>query len=140
MPVEDIARRDVMTVRRDHSAGNLATVMKEEGVGSVIVESGGAPVGIVTDRDLVVAVLEPRRDPAEVTAGDVMTETLVTASLDEGIFSAIETMGDHAVRRLPVVDDDGDVAGIVTLDDFSVLLAEELDNLADIVEAESPPY
>lgn len=129
-----------MTVKRDHSAGNLATVMKEEGVGSVIVESEGRPVGIVTDRDLVVDVLEQRRDPTEVTAGDVMTETLVTVSLDEGVFSAIETMGEHAVRRLPVVDDDGQVAGIVTLDDFVVLLADELDTLSEVVEAESPPY
>ena len=129
-----------MTAHRDQSAGNLATVMKEENVGSVIIEDDDRPVGIVTDRDLVVNVLEPRSDPSSVTAGDVMTETPVTVDLDEGIFSAIEVMHEHSVRRLPVVKAGGDIAGIVTLDDLVVLLSDELDDLAGVIEAESPPY
>jgi CBS domain-containing protein len=129
-----------MTAHRSQSAGNLATVMKEENVGSVIIEDDDRPVGIVTDRDLVLDVLEPRSDPSEVTAGDIMTETPVTVDHGEGLFEAIEKMGDSAVRRLPVVDADGDIAGIVTLDDIVVMLATELENLAGVIEAESPPY
>jgi CBS domain-containing protein len=140
MPVEDVARTNVMTAHRDQSAGNLATVMKEENVGSVIIEDDGRPVGIVTDRDLVVDVLEPRSDPSEVTAADLMTETLVTVALDEGLFGTIELMNEHSVRRLPVVGPDGGIAGIVTLDDLVVVLTDELDSLAGVIEAESPPY
>ena len=139
MPVEDVARTDVRTAHRDQSAGNLATVMKEENVGSVIIENDRRPVGIVTDRDLVLEVLEPRADPKSVTAADIMTETPVTIDTDGGVFDAIRTLNEHSVRRLPVVDDDI-VAGIVTLDDLVVMLSDELDSLGDVIEAESPPY
>ena len=140
MPVKDVARTGVMTAHRDQSAGNLATVMKEEQVGSVVIEDDGQPVGIVTDRDLVLEVLEPRLDPSEVTAGDVMTATPVTVTDDEGLFETIREMHEESVRRLPVVDATGAIAGIVTLDDLLVLLTDELDNLAGVIEAESPPY
>lgn len=140
MPVLDIARTGVVTTHRDQSVGNLATVMKEENVGSVLIEDEGRPVGIVTDRDLVLSVLEPRREPMETSAGDVMTATPVTVAADDGIFAATATMFEHAVRRVPVVDDTGEIAGILTLDDLVVLLADELKDLAGVVEAESPPY
>jgi len=140
MPVADIARTDVMTASRDQSAGNLATVMKEENVGSVIIETDDEPVGIVTDRDLVIDVLEPRADPTTVTAEEVMTETPVTVGGEQGVFDAIRTLHESSVRRLPVVDGDDSVAGIVTLDDLVVMLSDELHSLGDIIEAESPPY
>jgi len=129
-----------MTAQRDQSAGNLATVMKEENVGSVIIEEDDRPVGIVTDRDLVVEVLEPRADPTTVTAADVMTETPVTVDTDAGVFEAIRQMHEHSVRRMPVTEADGNLAGIVTLDDLLILLSDELDNLAGVIETESPPY
>ena len=129
-----------MTAQRDQSAGNLATVMKEENVGSVIIEEDDRPVGIVTDRDLVVEVLEPRADPTTVTAADVMTETPVTVDADDGVFEAIRQMHEHSVRRMPVTEADGNLAGIVTLDDLLILLSDELDNLAGVIETESPPY
>lgn len=140
MPVIDVARTGVMTASPDQTAGNLATVMREEDVGSVVVEEDGEPTGIVTDRDLVVDVLEPRRDPTAVTAEALMTEPPVTIQSTMGVFEATAAMSKHAVRRLPVVDGDGQTAGIVTLDDVVVLLAGELDHLADVIAAESPPY
>lgn len=140
MTVRDVARDGVMTAHPDQSAGNLATVMAEEDVGSVLIEEDGKPVGIVTDRDLVLEVLEPRRDPGAVTAADVMTATPATMHEESGVMEATEAMYEHGVRRLPVVDANGDVAGIVTLDDLLVLLSDELGNLAGVVEAESPPY
>ena len=141
MTVEDVARTGVMTALPDQSAGNLATVMKEENVGSVVIVDGDDhPVGIVTDRDLVLDVLEPREDPTQMTAGDVMTDTLVTVDPDRGVLDAIELMHEHSVRRLPIVDSAGAMAGIVTLDDLVLLLAQELETLTGIVEAESPPY
>ncbi|WP_336036793.1 CBS domain-containing protein [Halobacterium yunchengense] len=140
MPVADVARTNVVTAHRDQSAGNLASVMVDEDVGSVVIEDDDQPVGIVTDRDLVVDVLEPRHEPAEVSAADIMTETPVTVATDDGVFDTTETMAEHAVRRLPVVDGDGALEGIVALDDLVVLLSDELGHLADVVEAESPPY
>ncbi len=128
-----------MTAGRDQSAGNLATVMAEEKVGSVVIEEDDDPVGIVTDRDLAIQVLEPREDPTEVTAEEIMTETPVTVDADQGIFEATATMADEGVRRMPVVDD-GNLSGIFTLDDLVVLLTDEMTNLAGVIETESPPY
>lgn len=140
MPVHEIARRDVVTASPEQSAGNLATVMVEEDVGSVVILAESRPVGIVTDRDLVVEVLAPRRDPTEVTAEDVMTETPETVGIDDGIRETTRAMAEASVRRMPVVESDGSLAGIVTLDDLVVLLTGEFESLAAIIRAESPPY
>ena len=140
MPVADVARTDVMTAHRDQSAGNLATVMKEQNVGSVLIESDNEPVGIVTDRDLVIEVLEPRADPGEVTAADIMTGTVATVYATDGIFEVTTMMLEHSVRRLPVVEESGEITGIVTLDDLMMLLADEMSNLAGVIDAETPPY
>lgn len=139
MTIRELARTDVVTAHRDQSTGNLATVMKEKGVGSVLVEDEGRPVGIVTDRDLTLKVLERRADPREVTAEEVVTETPTTVGEDAGVFEATKTMLEAGVRRMLVVDEEA-IAGIVTLDDFLVLLTDELNALAGVVEAESPPY
>jgi CBS domain-containing protein len=140
MPILDVARTGVTTASSDQTAGNLATVMSEENVGSVIIEDDDEPVGIVTDRDLVLKVLEPREDPTEVTAEEIMADTPTTVRGDDGILEATETMYEKGVRRLPVVDEAGKLAGIVTLDDLLVLLTDELVNLTGVVEAESPPH
>jgi CBS domain-containing protein len=140
MTIRDLVRTDIVTASSDQSAGNLATLMKEENVGSVVIVENRRPVGIVTDRDLTVKVLKERADPREVTASDVMTPGPVTAGMDDGVFAVIRAMRDAPARRMPVVADDGTIAGIITLDDLLVLLADELQGLATVVEAESPPY
>jgi CBS domain-containing protein len=138
MPVSDVARRDVVTAHRDHSARELASLMREKNVGSVVVVNGDEPVGVVTDRDLALAVIDGGANPDTVTAVDVMSASPATVRASDGLFDAMETLRDHEVRRLPVVDEDGTLAGIVTLDDLVVLLAAELDDLADVIEAEFP--
>lgn len=140
MPISDIARGGVITIHRDQTAGNLATVMKEEDVGSVVVEEDDVPVGIVTDRDLALDVLEPRDDPREVTVGEIMSKNPITAHEDDGVFQVTEAMYRSEVRRLPIVDDDGELVGIVALDDLVVLFADELGGLAGVIEAESPDF
>jgi len=140
MTIRDLVRTDIVTASSDQSAGNLATLMSEENVGSVVIVEERRPVGIVTDRDLTVKVLEERADPREVTASDVMTPGPVTAGMDDGVFDVIRAMRDAPARRMPVVSEDGTIAGIITLDDLLVLLADEFQGLGEVVEAESPPY
>lgn len=140
MTIGEIARPNVMTATRDQSAGNLADVMIEKGVGSVIIEADDRPIGIVTDRDLVEYVLEPRADPATITASDIMSETMATVYEEDDVFDAIATMFEHSVRRMPVVDSSGTLTGIITLDDLVIMLADELDTLAGVVESEFPSY
>jgi len=140
MTVEDVMIRGVETAGADTRVEVLALTMAEEGIGSVVIEREGDPVGIVTDRDLVIQVIAEGADPAELTAHDVMTPYPEEVREDAGVFDLTNAMAAREVRRMPVVDDDGDIAGIVTLDDLIVLLATELANLAGVIEAESPPY
>lgn len=139
MTIHALARTDVVTVDPDATILEVATAMADNSVGSVVVTEGETPLGIVTDRDLAIDVLGMDADPAEMTAREVMTEDLFTVDVDDGLFDVITWMREKNVRRVPVMDGDA-LAGIVTLDDFIVLLANELGGLAEVIQSESPPY
>lgn len=137
MTIERFIRRDVVTASMDATAAGLARLMKAEAVGSVVVVSGEKPVGIVTDRDLVLYVMAAGLAPEEVPGRDVMSEELFTVDTDADVFAVAGKMNDAGVRRVPVVED-GTLVGIVTLDDLVVVLANELGNLAGVIEGEMP--
>ena len=140
MPLADIARSGVVTADRDATAVSLAETLEDNNVGSVVITEGSTPVGIVTDRDLAVEVLAGNLDPQETTAADLMSADLVTANEADGTFELCSTMCNEGVRRMPIVDGDGDLVGIVTFDDMLQFLADELQHLASVVAMESPPY
>src|SRR6056297_2834116 len=119
MPVSDLARADVVSVDPSTPVTEIASTMARTDVGSVLVTADGQAVGIVTDRDLAVRVLPDAADPESLTAEDVMSEDLETVETNAGFLEAAETMSEHGVRRLPVVDGNGDLAGIITIDDLS---------------------
>ncbi len=110
--------------------------MREYHVGDlIVVESIDAPlpVGVVTDRDLVVEVLAETVDPTAVTAGDIMSSDLVVARESESLWDTLKRMRARGVRRVPVVDDrNGRLVGILSADDVMDLLAEEFSALARI--------
>lgn len=138
MTVRDIARQDVVSVDPETGVEEIASVLRTERVGSAVVVEDGAPAGIVTDRDVGVGIWE-HEEPLATTAADLMTPDPVTVELDEGIYDALQVASESDVRRLPVVED-GRLAGIVTLDDFLVLLAGELEVVSDVIQAGSPAY
>jgi CBS domain-containing protein len=139
MTIADIMRVDVVTASPDTPVSEVATTMRDETVGSVVVVEGDAPVGLVTDRDIAVRIAADALDSTEMTARQMMTEDPVTVEVDTGILELCNAMHDEGVRRMPVVDGD-DLAGIVTLDDLTVLLSGELEELAGVIQSESPPY
>jgi len=139
MTVAELARTDVVTADPGTTISELAFTMANERVGSVVIVDGDEVVGIVTDRDIALDVLGTGADPEEYTARDVMSADPFVADADAGVMETVRTMHELSVRRVPVVED-GALVGILTLDDFVVLLANELSNLAGVVEAESPPY
>ena len=140
MAIIELARTDVVTVPPEAGVGSLAELMDETSVGSVVVVEDDRPVGLVTDRDLALAVVSRGGDRETLVAADVMTPDPFVVGADEGIYEVLSRASDASVRRVPVVHDDGTLAGIVTFDDFLVLLASEFDKLSAIVQAESPPY
>jgi len=140
MPVQNLARSDIVTAAPDESIQELAATMQDEGVGCVVITDDDAPVGIVTDRDLVMEILASGTDPGTVVAEDVMSKDLCTIEDRAGFYHATELMSEHGVRRLPVTDSDGTLTGIITIDDLNELLADEQQELAGVIRQQRPPY
>lgn len=140
MTVSALMRTDVVTAKPDAHASELAARMRDEQVGSVVITGDGRPTGIVTDRDLAIGVVAESADPDSRTAADVMTDEVTTVPSDTGVFELCDEFADARVRRMPVVDDVGVLAGIVTLDDIHVMLADEQHDLSRAVQSAIPPY
>jgi CBS domain-containing protein len=139
MPIQDLARSEVVTAEPDTSVAALAATMDRENVGSVVITEGDTPIGIVTDRDLAIRVLGEKADPTTQMAENVMTEDLKTAEPDVGFYQAADLMAGHSIRRLPVTSGDT-LVGMITADDLNELLADEQSQFADIVRAQRPEY
>jgi signal-transduction protein with cAMP-binding, CBS, and nucleotidyltransferase domain len=139
MPIEDLARSDAVTADPETPVTDLAAAMDEENVGSVVITNEGTAVGIVTDRDLTVRVLGKDIDPTDQTAEDVMTSDLRAIEPDAGFYEATTLMADHGIRRLPVCEGHS-LVGIITVDDVAELLADEQQQLGDVIRAQRPEY
>jgi len=100
------------------------------------VQDAVLPVGIVTDRDVVIEIIAPGLDPHVITVGDIMLPAIFTIEENAGIFDAIRLMADKGIRRLPVVKKDGGLTGIITLDDLLLLLAKEFCSFAKLLTRE----
>lgn len=140
MPIEDLAREEVVSASPTVSVPELAERMRDEGVGSVVITNDGTPVGIVTDRDLTTRVLAEGENPSDLTAEDIMSADLCAVGPEAGFYQAAEVMSENGVRRLPVCTEDDELAGIITADDLTELLAEEHEQLAAVVRAQRAPY
>ena len=140
MLLKEVCVLDIASCGRDAGILEAARLMRQHHTGDLIVvddpHGDRVPVGIVTDRDIVVEVLANELDLATTTVAQIMSAKLVSAGAAEDISEAIERMRLHGVRRLPVVDHDGSLLGIVTLDDMLKLHAAQASALADIVSKE----
>ena len=123
----------VAVVEPDTPAVVVSQLMRHHHIGALVVvdaQEKSRPVGIVTDRDLVLELMAEGLDPSVFTAGDIMSVNLVNATLEMDEMDAVELMRTHRLRRLVIVDDKGQLAGIVTMEDVLEQLARELANLA----------
>ena len=154
----DIMTRDVTVATRDTTLQEVAGLMREEDTGVIpVVERQDAPViagdakpeetprinnrirsngklvGLITDRDIVIRALAEGRDAREVRAEEIMTDDIHSVHPNDRVIDAIRTMGDKQVRRIPVVDDQGNLRGIISMADVA-LETEEDRELADALE------
>jgi CBS domain-containing protein len=140
MNVSEICNRTVVVAKRDTALSEAALLMREHHVGSLVIvdetRQGRVPVGIVTDRDIVVAVVAEGVDPRKIAVGDVMRPELVTVKEDVSVFDALRLMRGRGIRRIPVLASDGTLAGIVTIDDLLEIVAEELNGLVRAIATE----
>jgi predicted transcriptional regulator len=140
MAVGEICNREVVITQKSVSVVDAAQLMRTHHVGDLVVveEKDGRkhPAGIVTDRDIVVEVVAAGVNPDALKVGDIMGPEVATVRESEGLFEALRYMRDKGVRRMPVVDREGGLVGILTLDDVLSLLAEEMTELAKLVSHE----
>ena len=136
MPVGEICNREVVVAERTTTIVEAARIMRRYHVGDLVVvdevQGRRVPVGMFTDRDLVVEVIAREQPFASCTVSAVMSATVVCVPETAGVIEAIQLMRSHGVRRVPVVDAGGALVGILAADDLLDLLAEELSALARI--------
>jgi len=120
----EIMTSDVKTATRDTPLGEVAAMMRDGDMGSSPVLENGKLVGIVTDRDIVVRSIAEGKD-ASSPVGEAMTTDIFSVKPDDFVFEAIRLMGDKQVRRIPVVDESGALAGIIAMADIALEMEDE---------------
>lgn len=139
MAVIDIARTNVVTVGPGESVADVIRRMHGEAVGSVVVVDGEEPLGLVSDRDLAMAVLDETFDAEETDILEIVDEETPTIEGDAGVYDLVELLSQKGLRRVPVVED-GELAGIISLSDVVVLLGMELQHVGTAIRSSSPAY
>lgn len=140
MPISEFCNREVVFATRKTSIPEAAQLMRQYHVGDLVVvdEIAGKriPVGIVTDRDIVIEIIAKSLALEEFSVGDIMGPRLVSVQESEGVFETLRLMRAHGIRRIPVINQAGGLEGIVSADDILDLLAEEMAELAKVAPRE----
>jgi CBS domain-containing protein len=139
MKTGDACKRNAVVVKRHTPIPVAAKLMRHNHVGSLVVVDDlddRVPVGIVTDRDIVVEIVAADLDPRTMTVGEIMGDSLVTAADEDDSLDTLRLMRLSGVRRVPVVTDRGLLVGIATLDDLLGALAGEFDSVVGVIENE----
>ena len=140
MTIGKVCNREVVFIDTQASVPEAARLMREYHVGDLVVvkEKTGkrVPVGIVTDRDIVLEVIAEGVGMDDVNVGDIMSANLVTARENDGLLETIKVMRAKGIRRLPVINDDNELVGILSVDDLIELLSEQVVDLARLIALE----
>lgn len=118
--IHEVMTGSPVRVRPDTTVGDAAKLMREQGIGTVLVADGDRLVGVVTDRDLVVRVLAEEHGADAKVVGAYSSEP-VCVNPEDDVVTALDLMRTKAIRRLPVVEDDGRPVGIVSLGDLALV-------------------
>jgi len=140
MTIGKVCNREVVFIHAQASIPVAARLMREYHVGDLVVikEKTGkrVPIGIITDRDIVLEVIAEGVDMDDVNVGDIMSNNLVTARESDGLLETIKVMRAKGIRRLPVVNDDNELVGILSVDDLIDLFSEQIVDLARLIARE----
>ena len=140
MFVGELCNRQVVICQPDSSIQSAAELMRDNHVGDVVVtehkDNKHIPVGILTDRDIVIEILAENVDTNAITVKDVMSSELICANEDDHVIETVEKMRDKGIRRIPVVNRDGGLEGILAVDDTIELVAELLADLVKLFKHE----
>ena len=132
MMIGDLCNKDLAVAYLDDTLYEAAKLMRQRHVGSLIVvskdENGLRPIGIITDRDIIIEVVAEEINLKSITLKDIMTTHPIFARENDGIYETLQSMCEKGVRRIPVVDIQGYLIGIITTDDILKILSDKLSN------------
>jgi CBS domain-containing protein len=138
MAIESVCNKNIISLSKDASVWEAAKKMADQNVGCiVIVEASGnakKPVGLITDRDLAIKVLAENKTAGDTKVSEIMNTDLCLLSASSGINEAIQNLEQKGVRRAPVLDQEQNLCGVVSLDDLLVMLATEFDHLSALIQ------
>ena len=138
MSVAEVCQRDVDIARHNETVLTAAERMRQRTVGCLVVVEGQVPIGIVTDRDLVLRVVAEDRDAGTTTIGQVMTPYPDVVPEENCAGDGMGMMRRQSCRRLPVIDKSGRLCGLLALDDLMLTFAEEFRQVGDVLGGETP--
>ncbi|VEB36044.1 CBS domain protein [Legionella sainthelensi] len=138
MIVGEYCNRDVVVINCNESVKNAAELMRQYHVGDLVLleeqKNKKAPIGIVTDRDLVIEVMAAGIAPESLLIKDIITEPFSSVFENDNLLDALELIHSKKIRRLPVINNDKTLVGIITLDDFIEILAENMAKVVDVIK------
>ncbi|WP_115707234.1 CBS domain-containing protein [Legionella sainthelensi] len=138
MIVGEYCDRDVVVINCNESVKNAAELMRQYHVGDLVLleeqKNKTAPISIVTDRDLVIEVMAAGIAPESLLIKDIITEPFSSVFENDNLLDALELMHSKKIRRLPVINNDKTLVGIITLDDFIEILAENMAKVGDVIK------
>jgi CBS domain-containing protein len=137
--IADIMTRDVQTISPQETVQRAAQLMDELNVGAIPVLDGDKLVGMITDRDITVRSVAVGQDPRSTKVADVMSTDVRTCTADQSIDDVLNTMGDVQIRRIPVLDAQSKVIGIVSLGDVATSNSADVDRALDEISSPSEP-
>lgn len=136
MSIRQICTPEVVCINRNATIAQAAEQMREFHVGTLVVVEGANdnffPIGLITDRDIVVSVVAAHISPDDLIVGEVMNPQLTTVQIDEDVYETIQMMSARGIRRVPVLDKEGKIVGIVSQDDLLAHLSREMISLSMI--------
>jgi CBS domain-containing protein len=136
MKLNDFFSKRVVTATPKDSLATIVRRMSEHNVGTVVIVENRKPIGIITDRDLALAFGGEGVSP-DAYAESVMSRDVKTIHQAAGVFTATGYMRDYQVRRLPIVNDNGELVGLVAMDDIFRLVGREMTNMAEGIQWET---
>ena len=137
--IQDIMTRDVQTISPQDTVQRAAQLMDELNVGAIPVLDGDQLVGMITDRDITVRSVAVGQNPTSTQVADVMSTDVRTCTAEQSVEEVLDTMGDVQIRRIPVLDAQSKVIGIVSLGDVATKHAADVDLTLDEISTPSEP-
>ncbi len=140
MNLLELCNKNVVSVSNEDTVNYACKLLRNEHVGCLVVtdlyEGDSQPIGIITDRDIVVKVIALGTSIGDVLVKDVMDSKFITANINDDVHIALDLMRKHGIRRIPLVNDSGYLEGIITIDDLFVHLSSELNKLTRAIHME----